>query len=1308
TERKRVEASLRHTEAKNRALISALPDLIMRMSEDGTYLDFFPTETFKVFGDQNLVGARIYERGLPLELAQLRMQYIQQAFQTGELQLYEQKIAVDGKIQTEEVRIVVCGAQEVLVIVRDITDRKNAEDALRQLNQELESRIEQRTLELRQSEARFRQIFEQSPLGIAISDLEGHLTRVNSSLVEIVGYSQAELLQRSIQDIISVDRQQQGMQRLQQLLEQTLSVITFESQLVSGHGEPVWVNVTSALIFNGFARPAAIVHLIENVSERKRGEAEQKRAEAELRHTLKELSDFKYALDEAAMVAITDATGKITYANDRFCEIAQYSREELIGNTHHLLNSSYHSQQFFTGMWKTISLGKTWRGEIQNRSKDGTCHWLDTTIIPFLDQHNQPIQYLTIRTDITARKQAELHAKFLKERLQFLLSSSPAVIYTCSTTGDYGATSISENVKTLLGYEPDEFLADPDFWANHIHPQDRARVFAELPLLFEQEHYCHEYRFLHQDGTYRWMRDELRLIREGAQSPLEIIGYFADISDLKQVELELQELTVSLQNAMEGISRLDKQGCYLTLNRAYAKLSACEPEALVGTTWQNTVYPEDIPLMEAAYQTMLERGKVEAEARGIRKDGSWFYKQITMVMALDQAGQFDGHYCFVKDISDRKTAEEALKRQLEAIEAAIDGIAILTGDTFTYLNQAHLELFGYQYSEELLGKSWTVLYSQEELRRFEQEVFPVLSQHRSWQGEAIATRKDGSTFSEGLSLTLAESGELICVCRDITAKKAVEEQLRDANDQLRIANAGLARATQLKDEFLANMSHELRTPLNAILGMSEGLQEEVFGSISDRQKQAILTIERSGKHLLELINDILDLSKTESGKLELQIAPIAISYLCESSLAFVRQQAIQKNIQLLSVVPPSLPNIAIDERRIRQVLINLLSNAVKFTPNGGRVKLEVHIEHQQDQNFLLFSVMDTGIGIAPENIDQLFQPFVQIDSRLNRQYTGTGLGLALVRRLTELHGGTVTVSSMSGQGSCFTVRLPCTCLSSTGCLPAAPAKQHGILSFEPTKALIIEDSIVAAEQITRYLSELEIETVILSQGEGAIDAVIHHEPALVILDLQLPDLSGWNVLHQLKTHPHTQHIPVIVISVVDERSRGLSLGAAEYLIKPIDRQQLYGVLRQLHPSSAPPALQPDQPHASSNRGIVTPLILLAEDNEASVVTISSYLKARGYGLVLAKNGKEAIHLAKTHAPDLILMDIQMPETDGLEAIRKIRADLQVANVPIIALTALAMPSDREKCMAAGANDYLPKPVKLKPLVETIQMLLDRS
>jgi signal transduction histidine kinase len=442
---------------------------------------------------------------------------------------------------------------------------------------------------------------------------------------------------------------------------------------------------------------------------------------------------------------------------------------------------------------------------------------------------------------------------------------------------------------------------------------------------------------------------------------------------------------------------------------------------------------------------------------------------------------------------------------------------------------------------------------------------------------------------EACELTSTESNEQISskdeISRLSTAFFSMMERQENLLHQLQLTNTQLIESHRLKDSFLANMSHELRTPLNAILGMTEGLQDQIFGTVNERQLKALKIVESSSNHLLELINDILDLAKIESGHIELDFAIASIPLIAQSSLEFVKQQALKKQIRLTIKLAPNLPNLLIDERRIRQALINLLNNAVKFTPTGGgSVTLEVKqqpsvLDKTTDttQDYLQISISDTGIGIAPENIQKLFQPFIQIDSALNRKFEGTGLGLALVKRIVELHGGYVDLTSELGVGSCFTILLPC---------------------------------------------------------------------------LPLPN-------------PQTK------------------ICSGNLPVKPLETEL-------------------SKPYTDIRQDF---LILIVDDDEVNSMTVSSYLKVKGYRFLLAKDGKEAIALTKAHKPDLILMDIQMPVMDGLEATRQIRLDPDVADIPIIALTALAMDGDREKCLAAGANEYVTKPVKLKDLVAMIRNLL---
>ncbi|ESA36010.1 transmembrane sensor domain protein [Leptolyngbya sp. Heron Island J] len=414
--------------------------------------------------------------------------------------------------------------------------------------------------------------------------------------------------------------------------------------------------------------------------------------------------------------------------------------------------------------------------------------------------------------------------------------------------------------------------------------------------------------------------------------------------------------------------------------------------------------------------------------------------------------------------------------------------------------------------------------------------------------------------------------------------QTLEYKVKERTVDLLAAKEAADRANRAKNDFLANMSHELRTPLNTILGMTQALEEQILGELNPKQTKALRATERSAHHLLELINDILDLARVESGMLELDYAPTAVVPLCHFCLTVVKQQAHQKGIQLDSKLSHTLPAFVMDERRMREVLINLLSNAVKFTPAGGRVTLEVVYQQQSSlldqtdisetppRDTLRFIVSDTGIGIKPGYIDRLFKPFVQIDSALNRQYTGTGLGLALVKRLTDLHGGTVTVTSKVDVGSTFTVEIPCKAVSP----PASSGRSR-------------QDS---------------------AQGN----------------------------LNSLASEPRET-------------------------------------------------------------------ILLVEDDPDNITVLKSYLTAKGYSVCVANNGRQAISAILTTEPDLVLMDIQMPGMDGLEAMQRIRREPTLTNIPIIAVTALAMKGDRERCLAAGANDYLSKPVNLGQLVITIQRLL---
>ena len=387
---------------------------------------------------------------------------------------------------------------------------------------------------------------------------------------------------------------------------------------------------------------------------------------------------------------------------------------------------------------------------------------------------------------------------------------------------------------------------------------------------------------------------------------------------------------------------------------------------------------------------------------------------------------------------------------------------------------------------------------------------------RSWQQSDIDLAQQ---FSLQLAIAIQQSHLFEQLQQELSERQQAQHQLTQRNEEL-------IRATRLKDEFLANMSHELRTPLNAILGMTEALQEDIFGPVTPPQHKALQTVYGSGSHLLALINDILDVAKIESGQVELDYFPTAIAPLCQSSVTFVKRQALKKEIQLTVDIPSNLPDIVLDERRIRQVLINLLNNAVKFTPEGGHITLDVKlttpVSEAEDPPYLRFSVIDTGIGITPTNIKKLFQPFIQIDGALNRQYEGTGLGLALTKRIVELHGGQVGVTSEVGVGSCFTIDLPYQVsveLDDTSTSnPSETSNSIEQISTESPLILLVEDQEATIIAISSYLTAKGYHLQLARNGYEAIDQTLALSPDLIVMDIQMPGMDGLAAIQRIRGH----------------------------------------------------------------------------------------------------------------------------------------------------------------------------------------------
>lgn len=1108
------------------------------------------------------------------------------------------------------------GEPESLIGINfEITERKEAE------------------IRLQESETRFRRVFEANVVGMMFTDFSGQISDANDHFLRMLGYSRSDLEQGHLNwaEITPPEYRDLDLKAME-MLQESGSVQPWEKVYLHRDGHAVWVLVGVALLSpnNG-----SCVCVVVDISNRKQNETILKR----------QLVAMETAIDGIAILE----DHHYIYLNSAHCQIFGYdSPSELIGQSWQRLFTPEEIPRADTEIFPQLNRQRTWQGESTALGKDGRLFPLELS----LSQTDEGLLICVCR-DISERKRTEEALRESEEKFRQLADVVDAVFWIVHCNRRQ-PIYISPAYERIWQRPQQELFITPEAWAEHLHPGDRDRVLAAIPKQIQGQ-YDEEYRILRPDGEIRWIRDRAFPILNDQGQPYRIAGIAEDITDLKQAQQENQQLLQQLtafklaldESAIVAITNPD--GVITYANEPFLGISGYSRQELIGRTHRlvNSGY-HPRSFFKELWLTILRGDVWRGEICNRAKDGSLYWVDSTIVPFLDHQGKPVQFLAVRFNITGRKTAEIALQSsnallstisqaqsqfitatnrlvifedllaqllELTQSEYGFIGEVLFRDDGSACLEETLFKISGVPYlrSHSITNVAWDAATRQFYDENYEQGMEfenmntlfgavimtgkPVISNSPTTDSRRGGTPAGHPPLNSFLGLPFFQGNTLmglvgianraggynqdiidylapfLVTCSNLIEGYRLDGKRRQAEEQLSYTNEQLIRATRLKDEFLANMSHELRTPLNAILGMTEALQDEVFGDINDKQQRALDTIERSGTHLLALINDILDVAKIESGQIELDCSPTSISYLCESSLAFVRQQALKKSIHLHLDLPAHLSPVILDERRIRQVLINLLNNAVKFTLEGGEIHLivtEVASPSCEEISDICFAVQDTGIGISSENIQKLFQPFVQIDSALNRQYEGTGLGLALVKRIVELHQGNVALTSEVGVGSCFSFTLPYRTAIASG-------SRSSSSTLSPVKST-----------------------------------------------------SNYNI---------------------------------------------------------------------------SPVILVAEDNEASINSLASYLTAKGYQLLVAKNGIEAVKLAISERPDMILMDIQMPGMDGLEATQLIRQNPDLERVPILALTALAMEGDRDRCLAAGATDYLSKPVKLRELVQRIERML---
>ncbi|MCE1253135.1 MAG: response regulator [Anaerolineae bacterium] len=791
-------------------------------------------------------------------------------------------------------------------------------------------------------------------------------------------------------------------------------------------------------------------------------------------------------------------------------------------------------------------------------------------------------------------------------------------------------------------------------------------------------------------------------------------------TDLNRLNLERQlaesrvfyEMLVN--ESSDAVWVTDEQGKVTLANESACKLTGYSRKELIGKDIHG-LFSEFDRLNKYAYMMQIRAGKLAVSNCTLKlKNGNFLDVELhskTLANGNLQA--------VARNILERKTVDklinESEKRYHSLFSQMLDGFAlheiicnaegVPVDYRFLEINPAFEQMTGLS-AKNVVGK--TVL-----------EVLPKTEKYWIERYGRVALSKIPTHFIDysvefdkhfEVSAYCPRQGQFAVIVEDISDQikmhQTLEEEraslakhVADRTADLSVANLQLAKAARMKDEFLANMSHELRTPLTGILGISEALQSQVYGELNDRQVKAVQNIADSGAHLLALINDILDFTKIDSGKIELDVMPFSLETACQASLRLVKQNAQKKQQKIIMDYDNNIRYIMGDEKRIKQILVNLLSNAVKFTPENGSIGIETCGD--REAGLFYITIWDTGIGIKPEDMQRLFAPFVQLDSSLNRHFNGTGLGLSLVLRLVELHGGSISVNSEPGKGSRFILTLPWNDVPETSIQENKIQTMHSIPAIRG--ALVVEDTPADIELIDRYLKEINVQNVhVFTNALNILEKVKELSPDVILLDLFLPDQNGFDILKELKSNSVTASIPVIIVSVMDEQTRGKLLGASDYLIKPVNPERIRQSFARIFANCLPQNALVARADKGKRK------VLLVEDNPVNLNTISDFLLVKGFVLDTATNGFEAIEKTITFMPDIILMDVQMPVMNGMEATRRIRADQRISHIPIVALTALAMDGDRERCLEAGMNEYLSKPIRLEQLPLIIKNLLSSA
>ena len=1299
------------------------------------------------------------------------------------------------------------------VILRDISDRVEADAGLRKAYEELETRVKERTamLEaaneskereiadrkrseetLRKSEHRYQTLAGVAPVGIFHTNAEGNCSYVNDRWCEIAGMTREQALGDGWKKAIHPEDRERVFREWERAASAN---VLFKSEYRFQHpdGVETWVLGWAGADRGAGGELLGYVGTITDIGDRIKAESEL--------HQSREKLEMRVQERTTELATINKQLQQEIASRQEVAEALRESQErtdEIIGSLDDLVWSvsipsfqfAYMSPaaekiygrpvaEFFdnSNLWlEAVHPDDRERAANSNQtlletgSKDleyrivrpsGEIRWLRDRARLICDESGNPIRMDGLATDITQRKIAEQE----RQKLALIVENSSEFISMSDIEGQL--IFINEAGRSLIGID---YLEDVLHSAIADCMPDSAWVElrdAVLPEVLAKGQWSGESQLRHfKTGAILDVQMNIFLVRHPQTGdPLCLATVMRDISDRLRSERELRESEERFRKIFAegplGMAVVALDYRFSKVNARLCQMVGYTEEELMALTFPDITHPEDIDTDTNLAQQLFQ-GEIPyytLEKRYIKKGGEILWIWLTACMIRDEAGQPLYALAIIEDISDRKQYEAALekeRRQLRQIVANAPVAIAMFDREMRYLTHSNKWLVDYKLKEKsIIGRS-------------HYEVFPDLNEQwkaiyrQALGGEIISSsedtfeREDGSKFYLRWAIdpwygTDGTVGGIIMVTNRI-------------DELVQVREAALENA-RMKSEFLANMSHEIRTPMNGVLGMA-GLLATT--ELNGEQRDFVETIQNSAENLLAIINDILDFSKLEAGEMQLETLDFDINSCLEDVVDLLASQAHKKGVELASWVSPIVPRkLQGDAGRLRQILMNLVGNSLKFT-DSGEVVVQALLQYQTaDEVSLLFCVTDTGIGIAPEKQQKLFQSFSQVDASTTRKYGGTGLGLAICKQLVELMGGEIGVASQGGfypkQPEATPVFVPDfnpqQYLEAEGNLAYGDSSQFTILkspfsiktgstfwftaqfvytpqeamdspdsgtlppaSLQGRRLLVVDDS-ATNRKIVRYQARhwgMAVDEA--TDGSEALHKLANAARSgtaydVAIVDMHMPQIDGETFGQLVNANAELNRTPLIMMTSVNLRDgaeRMRRAGFAIYLMKPVKetrlRESIASVLREvtgLEPRKTAPALkyQNDRPLSPGTTAHSSLKILVVEDNTVNQKVVKNQLKRLGYGAAIAGNGKEALEMLAVVDYDIVFMDCQMPVLDGYSATRELRQQEKQAgqqeHTTVIAMTAHAMKGDREKCLAAGMDDYLSKPIDIELLGSAI-------